>query len=658
MFCGKCGKQLPEGSAFCNNCGAPVSKPPVKAVPVKTTPATAPVEAKTSVEQTIPVEAAPSAKAKKSRGGKALIGIGIVAVVIILIAALSNGGGSKSKSTGYVAGNSKSDTSSLYGIDYDSDDEPLPSDTDDGGSDAPLLSSSDLPLLYVTGGELVYNTNIEENTTITVDENFITSEASYPGMTALHAQWQAMFTVFTEDYKKVVYARNYEDDIDDTYTLCWAPVTKSEKGSDSATKIASDVEKFELASKADALVYRKDSKLYYYDFENDPLFISDDVVTGGVICHEHINMDYRNNNYGVHTCAYFAISDDGKYVFYGKANGDEGDDLYVYNAKSGESVKIASDVYTIYYYDTEGGFESVLYSKLTDRAESLYRSGRSGAEQTLISDTYYIISVDPNGYCFYYSVGADGSHALNRYDIGTAEKLELAPAAAYYYEDARNGTIFYSKTGEDGNRHYLLSIAGGEGIEVEEDGSVATAYISEDGKTLYAVVMDENEAYKLVGYTIGNGSVSDRTEIAGDVSPSYLDSLNGCIYYMTDYSNGVGSLYILDGTESIKLADEGGYMSAAGDGFVFFTDIVNAEKGTLYLYDGKSATKIASDIYCDIDVLCYYEYDGGLLYLADLDIEDGGTLYLWDGKDNIKIADDVQAIIPLEPFDFDSFGVF
>jgi hypothetical protein len=623
MFCEKCGKQLPEGSAFCDGCGAPVN-----AAQVKTTPTT------------VPVEAAASTKVKKSLGSKALIGI--VAVVIILIAALISGCGSKSKSTGYVAGNSNSDTSSLYGIDYDSDDEPL-------------LSGSDLPLLYVTGGELVYNTNIGENTTITVDENFIVSEASYPGMTAFYAQWQAMFTVFTEDYKKIVYARNYNDDIDDTYTLCWAPVTKSEKGSDSATKIASDVEKFELASKADALVYWKDSKLYYYDFENDPLFISDDVVTGGVICHEHINMDYRNNNYGIHTCAYFAISDDGKYVFYGKANGDEGDDLYVYNAKSGESVKIASDVYTIYYYDTEGGFESVLYSKLTDRAESLYRSGRSGAEQTLISDTYYIISVDPNGYCFYYSVGADGGHALNRYDMGTAEKLELAPAAAYYYEDARNGTIFYGIKGEDG---YRLSIAGGEGIEVEEDGSVVTAYISEDGKTLYAVVMDENEEYKLVGYTIGNGSVSDRTEIADDVSPSDLDSLNGCIYYMTDYSNGIGSIYVLDGMESIKLADKGGYMFAAGDGFVFFTDVVNAGKGTLYLYDGKSATKIASDIYCDIDLLCYYEYDGGLLYLADLDIEDGGTLYLWDGKDNIKIADDVQAIIPLEPFDFDSFGIF
>ncbi len=58
MFCKNCGNQVPEGSAFCNNCGAPQSAPAPQPAPVLEQPAPV-VEPTPVVEQPAPVAPAP-----------------------------------------------------------------------------------------------------------------------------------------------------------------------------------------------------------------------------------------------------------------------------------------------------------------------------------------------------------------------------------------------------------------------------------------------------------------------------------------------------------------------------------------------------------------------------------------------------------------------
>lgn len=67
MFCTKCGFQVPDGSATCTNCGAPLTAPEAPAVPTPAAPApevapVAPAPAQAPVVQTLPV-AAPAASA-------------------------------------------------------------------------------------------------------------------------------------------------------------------------------------------------------------------------------------------------------------------------------------------------------------------------------------------------------------------------------------------------------------------------------------------------------------------------------------------------------------------------------------------------------------------------------------------------------------------
>ncbi len=51
MFCEKCGSQIPEGSAFCPNCGNPVKPAAVPAgSETEGTPVTQPAEAQESAE--------------------------------------------------------------------------------------------------------------------------------------------------------------------------------------------------------------------------------------------------------------------------------------------------------------------------------------------------------------------------------------------------------------------------------------------------------------------------------------------------------------------------------------------------------------------------------------------------------------------------------
>ena len=80
MFCSNCGKQIPDGSAFCPECGTKLTAPVTQAAP------TAPV---TQAAPTAPASyAAAPVKTKKGMSKGALIGIIAAAVAVIAAAVI------------------------------------------------------------------------------------------------------------------------------------------------------------------------------------------------------------------------------------------------------------------------------------------------------------------------------------------------------------------------------------------------------------------------------------------------------------------------------------------------------------------------------------------------------------------------------------------
>ncbi len=561
MFCEKCGKQIPDGSVFCDGCGAPVAAP---ATPANTADPAAGGAA-------VQTPAAP----KQPLNRKTLIGIvaavAVVVVVILLIALIAGG--------------------------------------------------SDTPLLYVTDGELVHNTNIKKNETVVIDDEYISSDMRYSYYSdAAAAQSLASYAAFTEDGKKFVFLADY-DDSDNAYTLFWIATKDldSEKAGDAVVKVASGVNSFKLADDASVMLYTKDSKLYYYNFKDDAQLVTKD-LSGSL----------------------FKITADGKSIAYIKD--DDESVLYVYSVKEDETTKIDSDVYRIYSWDIDNGFQNMLYSKYDDdeATEALYRGGSGNEKTKLFSKAYTILGASNEGYAFYVESDEDWVLTLYAYDMDAGEKIKIAEDYGYIaYVSSKNGVVVYCEYDEDYEETWYLSVKGAEGDELDE--RVATGAMAEDGKTLY-LIEGEDDEYELVSYTIGKDGASDRTKLTEDVYNGFLRIINGTLCYMVDFddSDYTGTLYAWDGKE-VKLADEVYCyaVSAYGeDSIAFFAD-PDDDHGTMYLFDGKDTTKVASDVY----MYNWTEFDGDLLYLADFDEDDGGTLYQFDGKNKTKIASDVQAII-------------
>ncbi len=571
MFCEKCGKQIPDNSAFCDGCGSPI------AAPAAEEPAATPV-----VEEVPVVETAVETPEKPERklNKKALTGIVVVAaaviVVILAIALIANAGGSSA-------------------------------------------------LLYVTEGELVMSTNVKKGETNLIDDEYVGKDLlDYYGAEA--AMELSSMTMTTSDGKTLVYLADYDED-DDTFSLFCVPVKSlsSEKVSENIVKVASGVSWYELASDANALIYVKSGKLYFYDFKNDPVLVTKEV-----------------SNY--------AISDDGKHISYSKYDDDE-EVLYVYTVKTAESEKLDSDIWTVLSYDLENNFAHMLYTKYNqdDSTYTVYTAGLGNEKEKLFSDANSIISAFAGAGIFYTEVDEDWVTTLYYFDITTGEKTEITDEFnSAVYSSAKNGVVVYSTIDEDYEHAYYVCAVGFDPVELDE--AAAYALMNSDGNTLYLITYDEEDdepVGTLYSYTLGKNGLSSATKLANEVYTGSLRLYNDVLYYYADYDSDDYTATLYSWTKSgNKLADEVrlGTLASLGEDedVVFFVDIDDGH-GTMYTTNGSSATKVSADVYR----YGYTVYDGDLVFLMDYDEDDGGTLNLWNGKEKTKLASDVQAVIAI-----------
>ncbi len=557
MFCEKCGKQLPDNSAFCDGCGSPVA---------------APAAAPASADATVAAPAKPKIELNK----KTLTGIAVVAaaiiVIILAVVLIANAGG------------------------------------------------GDAPLLYVTDGELVMATNVKKGEKNVIDDEYLNSDVtSYYGYDE-QAEDMTNMAKFTEDNKKFIFLNNMDED-DQTLDLVWVETKKlgKEGVADEIVKISSGVKSFHLADEADSLLYTKDGKLYRYDFKEDPVLISKDVTSytqtadGKYISYIKTNDDQKELYvYTVKTAEATKVdSKISNILTYDKDNAfanmiytkyDSDDSTYeVYTGGIGkDKEKLFSDASSV--ISGSAGKGVYFYETDDEWVNTLYYFDIAAGEKTEISDCYsdYNYVNAKAGVIVYSEVDKDYEYtyyiSVNGFDPVEVDE----PISAV-------------SSNTDGNMLYVIT------REEDEEDPIGTLTAYEIGKNglgkgtkladevyCYAARCINDEVYYYTDYdaddytgTLYHWTGKEGVKLADEVylySVSKLD--DDTVSFFSDVDDAHGTMYVYSGKKAEKVSADVYYTMYGmfGDDVIFLTDYDEKDGGTLNLWNGKEKTKVATDV--------------------------------------------------------------
>jgi len=695
--CPNCGKELADGTFFCDNCGtkqpepAPVVEPVAEpAAPVAETVFCSNCGQQSSTEfafcqncgASLAADVAPAAetpaaeapkKEKKPLPKKAIlfgaIGLAVVAVVILLIALLSGGG-----------------SSAEYA-------------------------------LYVKDNEIVFNDfgkdgGVEISESLYEDEvyEYMVSDLSYA------------ITV-SDDGKSVIYPDRigYSDDGMNLYV-------RSLVKDDEPEKIDSDIYQYSVNDDFTLVTYTKgeDGILYQYDLkkgekeklssEVSDYYVSDDGKTvvfytfDGILYTMKVGEDKEKLDSDVFWIN--AVRNDCQDIYYEK----EGNLYYITPGE--DRTKIASDVDSVIRVYDSGEVYYTTYETVSKPYSDFVVDDMASSDATFVEPewpdypSWWDYDTDEEYDAAYEAYEQAVDEYYDAWDIWyeiqnrnyIREDLEYYTFdqdiyTLHYYDGTDSTTVAENYVSWDDNYYYsvydyaldvpmMVYKVRQEGeavsVKISEIDSVwdveyeiyeamstsADMYIasgavsspidqtyalrpllSDDGSTLYYIddYDDEDGTGDLYKAEVKAGKDSVSCEAAmydSDVSVSYLRVLDGGekILYFKDYDGDKGELFV-DG-ESIDY-DVYGYADYDADSgkLIYFTDYsYEKEYGTLKISDLKESVKIEDDVHA-------YEVlpNGDIIYLYDYSIDyEHGELYLYDGgKEPTKLDEDVTGIIPI-----------
>ena len=631
IFCPNCGKQMSTEFAFCQSCGASITE-----TPTEEQPAAVPTEKKKLPKKAIMF------------GG---IGVAVVAVLILVISLFSGGGKAKNDFTLYLK------DSEIFFSDMKKD------------SEAWQLTS-----------RLVDIEDVD-------NENF-----------AYAADTLGSYICTSEDGKYIFFPDKMADD-DDWVNLYYRELGNPEA---EAVKIHSDIQSYTVNTSATIVTYLKgeEGNLYQYKLAEDSkdkvasevegFEVSDD---GTKICYINsegsLYLKYEGKDKEKIACEVTSLeylTDDFKTVYYIK----EGS---LYKQVEGEDrVKIASDVYRvikiyetgeIYYLTSEAG-EISLMDYVTDDMKD--------ADASIAEPSYPDYPNSPSRpYWWDYDTDAEYDAAYEAYEDAyeaweaECDRMETeyyAAREAWYAKQSRDelredleeevleqsnySLCFYNGTEEvvitDAfvNDYYspdytYASEAPVISYEAYNQSSLEKVKLSEV-ESIYdienmveAALFSSSERYIAVKGTATvveqeKEAINFRINSSGTVV-YYIDDIPEAKYYGELYrisiNNGVvGKAEVIDYDVYLYMLD----VYSDLDKIFYFTDW-NGEKdyGTLKVYDGKEATKIADDVH-NFSVTP----DGRVLYLYDYSLNYyKGELHEWSNGETRKIDDDVVCVLPI-----------
>lgn len=358
----------------------------------------------------------------------------------------------------------------------------------------------------------------------------------------------------------------------------------------------------------------------------------------------------------------FRLSEDGKKVVYLKSEDDESDLYEVYISEPDNTIKIASDVYSILNYRDDTKYESYLYLKENDDVYSVYvvNGGESSkllsdiVDWTWINDQLFLLEGEETEIGLedvviddmpeddfdaqYIREAAENYpytyYAYNLYMIENDEAVLVVEDI----EDATggNGYVVYLTRQAAGNSKPNLSDLIEDGYYYWDD--IYYDFYDNGGQTeLYAMKIG-GEEYQV----FDEEDVEDYSYISYDVNSGYLYWIDG--YDADDGGELMRALIGESGLgETEKIDRDVNYYFWGLDGEIYYvTDEINGE-GTAYCFDGEESTKIADDVYNIVTLSDPLDDEAKiLLFWTDYD-EDAelATLNVFNGKELVKVDDDV-----------------
>lgn len=696
MTCPKCGKELQDGTKFCDNCGAQI----FETIFCPNCGAQTSTEFKfcqkcgASIEEETPAPEAPKTGAEsgaknpvKAVPKKTLMlgAAGVVAVLVIfLVVSLFTGGGSK----------------------------------DNFG-------------LYLKDGEIVYTDFSDEGMEITSrlsgGQFFGSSMSSVGGVLG-------DYVAFSENGKRVFFPDRM-DSGSGGITLYYRDLNKP---NEEATKIDSDVVMYAINAAGSQVVYLKgqdEGVLYVHDLTDKEkiasgvmdFYVANDCKKVSYLTEENGYYVWNQGKDSVKLASDIAsveyVSDDLSQVYYMKDGS-----LYKQAENSEEKEKIASDVSRVisiydsgevYYtkleetqtnlmdyvnddmaaadagvtqpeypeypespdypyrwdFDTTEAYEAARAAydtayeeyqatcdQIREQYNQAYEEYRAKLNRDSMRENLQNATMDSTKYALYCYNGSQetlvtdalvdewgitrASNAavllLQIYNQSEVQKVNLSEVQSYYDVQQMVEAALYSSS-----EWYVLS---GTTLSVVTQNDAQNFMLSSDGTVAYFMddVGDDGtgDLYKLAvsGDKAGSAEVydSDVSTYAGIT----LFADNRVAYFKEVQDGEKGDLYI-DAQE----IDYDVYCSRLTnvDGTVYYYTDWSSDRqyGTLKSFAGKEATKVADDVNSFVvtpenDILYLYDYSTN--YYT-------GTLYLYKGGKAEKLADDVEALIPVRNTD-------
>lgn len=334
-----------------------------------------------------------------------------------------------------------------------------------------------------------------------------------------------------------------------------------------------------------------------------------------------------------------SVSSNGKGIMYNDMDGR----LYLYDIKSGKTVKISDDA-DMNEAEISPDGKTVAYTKKNDNTLYLYNDGETGK----IDENIKCIAIaDRARYVYGYSYLAEPEKPLNKPQKSDFEsyddykkaydeyKNQLEQYEKEYKEYAKKASDFKSKLyvykdGKKKNRNVLLSeYDNSEGYSIELNNNFSEIVFCSDDKTYYAE--NGGKSKKILNRPAMMLDMNVPTKLYGTSAISCgCDNLLGRLF--TSYSGGL--YYYIDENgrkNEIDCDDEIDTCEKFGDNIYYLAD----EK--LYMAEGKDCDE-SRRIARYVDSFSVSN-DGKTVYYID---DDGVLFMVNDGKDEVEIAEDVN----------------
>jgi len=259
----------------------------------------------------------------------------------------------------------------------------------------------------------------------------------------------------------------------------------------------------------------------------------------------------------------------------------------------------------------------------------------NGKEEIVITDAFV------GGDYSSYTIASDAPViSYQAYNQSSLEKVKLSEIENYYdFREMVNAALFSSS-----ERYVAVK---GAATVVEQEKEAGYFRINSSGTVIYYIddIPAEENFGELYRISISNGVVGQPEVYDSDVFNGYCYFVSDSEFqYFKDYKDGKGELYIdknlIDYDVKINSVDVDSDLGKV----VYFTDWNdNKLHGTLKVYNGKEAVKIADDVH-DFSVTP----DGRVLYLYDYSLNYyKGELHEWANGGTRQIDDDVVCVLPI-----------